>query len=106
MPCQSGPMYDERTDWKVYKQELDALTAEADLLREAVIAYAEGKSPDLPPELLRKIKTRQTAHRKEDLARLEAVFVAAKDKDRLALVWAADPKKPLEPQLGFDPDAF
>jgi len=37
---------------------------------------------------------------KKDLDRLGL------EADKLEAVWEADPKKTLEPQLGFDPDEF
>lgn len=71
------------------------------------------------------IKRSQEDHRKEDLARLERKLrdsisrkigryvgvdriasYAADDSMKLAAVLLADPNKPLEPQLGFDPDSL
>jgi hypothetical protein len=106
MPCQGGPSYSPETDYRTWKGRLDELTVEADQLRELVIAFVEGDTPEVPQKLLNLIKRRQTAHRKEDLERLEKTFIASKDTERLAKVWAASPKRPLEPQLGFNPDSF
>jgi len=89
-----------------YKKDLDRLGLEADKLREIVIEYLDGKTPEIPKELQASIRRAQTKHRKVDLARLEIVFTEKKDADKLEAVWEADPKKPLEPQLGFDPDEF
>lgn len=52
------------------------------------------------------IENVQTEHRKADLKRLAATFVEKWDMESLKKVIDADPTKPLEPQLGFDPDAF
>lgn len=86
------------------RQELDRLTHENDVLREAVLSAAEGKP--IKKSLLKQVRDNQVQHRKEDLARLEQTFRASKDATRLGLVMLADPAKPLKPQLGFDPDAF
>lgn len=86
-------------------KDLDKLTHENDILREAVLAAAEAGF-DIPPASLSLIEKEQIAHRKEDLKRLEKTFKESKDAQRLGLVVLADPTKPLEPQLGFDPDEF
>lgn len=88
------------------KKALDELTAEADELREYIIAVHEGRAAALSPEALAKITKSQIDHRKMDLRRLEDVFTKSKDAARLAKVWAADPKKELSAQLGFEPDDF
>lgn len=56
-----------------------------------------------------KILDEQTDHRQQDLLRLVTTFGAdptPDNLDRLRKVLAADPHKPLEPQLGFNPDDF
>lgn len=106
MPCSYfGPGEASGIQSRELKKELDTLTAEADIMREYIIALSEGKTPTVPTEVLTVIKKRQVAHRKMDLKRLEATFIKSKDTARLAKVWAAKPSQPLEPQLGFDPDA-
>ena len=89
------------------RKKLDELTAEADKLREILIdAVENNKVPEPDEKLMKEIVKRQIDHRKMDLARLEDTFTRNKDADRLKKVWAANPKLPLEPQLGFDPDDF
>jgi len=50
----------------------------------------------------------QTAHRQSDLDRLVRTLASEKtiDYDRLNKVLAADPSRPLQEQLGFDPDSI
>jgi len=110
----------------------DDLTHENDLLRETILNVVnvlgdEAKSL-IPDKLLKHIEQDQVEHRKEDLRRLEAtlnekVAVLYKGKnfrageqgwkeernvlfDHMHRVYTADPKLPLEPQLGFDPDSY
>lgn len=52
------------------------------------------------------IEQRQIQHRNEDLIRLMKTFADSGDRDRLRVVIDADPNKPLQAQLGFDPDEF
>lgn len=105
MPCSYDTSAEDRAKMI---QDLDRMTVEADRLRELVIGLVNGsiQPKDVPSDIVKEIQRRQTAHRKEDLKRLEQVFIKNKDTERLALVWAAKPTKPLEPQLGFDPDSF
>lgn len=98
MPCRSDYMEPN------HRQELDRLTRENDMLREAVLSLQAGKG--LPDAALMLIQEEQIKHRKEDLQRLAKVFRTAKDAPRLGAVMLADPRKPLEPQLEFDPDAY
>jgi len=107
-----GPTVVYRDDSEVnlklakYKEDLDKLTHENDVLREAILEV-EAKTPGLfKGALIKKIGVSQIKHRKEDLARLEKVFRKSKDAEKLGLVILADPAKPLEPQLGFDPDWY
>lgn len=53
-----------------------------------------------------KILGDQEEHREADLARLMKVFAASGDRKRLRAVLDADATRPLDPQLGFSPDAF
>lgn len=124
-----------RTDREIAKvveplqKRNDELTHENDMLREAVLALVERYKPTgdaiVPEELLKKIQKNQVEHRKEDLRRLEEFFlnemwILTQKNGRLALgsdemlalnaklqaVRSADPNKPLESQLGFDPDEY
>lgn len=111
MPCRYDPTPAEiAAPWKEkaesYKKKLDKLVPEADMLRELVIAFASGETPSLPKSVLNAIEKRQIEHRKADLERLEKTFIEKKDHELLKLVWAADARRPLEPQLGFDPDEY
>jgi hypothetical protein len=99
------------------QRKLDRLTAENDRLREFLIRLREGKTLTVREWAL--VDRHQIAHRKEDLARLENTLRAAIADQKalgreggtdlhakLGLVVTADPKQPLEPQLGFDPDSI
>lgn len=88
-----------------WRSKADQLTAENDLLREAIIGLVDEGTPP-SPKVMKLIEKNQITHRKEDLKRLEKTFRAAKDAERLGKTMLADPTKPLEPQLGFDPDAY
>lgn len=48
----------------------------------------------------------QVEHRKEDLMRVIMYFAKRKDLDAIKRVIDVDLNKPLEPQLGFDPDDY
>lgn len=89
-----------------WKKIADKLTLENDLLREGILAAAEKAPKAFTATFLKKVSLDQIAHRKEDLRRLEKVFRASKDAEKLGKVILADPNKPLEKQLGFDPDAY
>lgn len=104
----------------------DKLTHENDQLREIILRIADKDS--MPAELWNQIKKDQVEHRKEDLSRLAKTFnekLAALYRGKkfqidnqgwrdqrdslfnfIQLVEKADPEHPLEPQLGFDPDAY
>ena len=96
---------------------LDQLTRENDELREALLTLKEGG--ELTAVMWMKIGREQVKHRQEDLNRLEKQFrssiadqkamgregVATLTHGFLGLVVTADPSRPLEPQLGFDPDS-
>jgi len=83
---------------------LTALTHDNDILREQIIRVLDGGS--LTDDEVLGIRNAQTAHRHEDIRRLRQVFATAQDWERLQKVLNADPTRPLEPQLGFDPDSF
>jgi phosphoribosylaminoimidazole-succinocarboxamide synthase len=111
MPCRYDPGPEDylRTEkQKVAKltKDLDKLTAENDRLREALLNLINDKDYVLPAEVVKEVQAEQVKHRKADLKRLERVFLTNKDALRLGKVLLADPKKPLEPQLGFDADEF
>jgi hypothetical protein len=53
-----------------------------------------------------RIEASQTEHRVEDLKRLAKVAIDNWDMDLLKKITSADKTKPLEPQLGFDPDSM
>jgi len=114
---------------KPLKKRNDELTHENDQLREVVLKMVKNFQPSedvISRELLEQITLNQVEHRKEDLRRLDKYFTkyledsvktqglahALQTQDfkdvfaRLEKVMAADPEKPLEPQLGFDPDKY
>jgi len=104
--------------------ELDRITRENDRLREFLIHLHAGG--ELSAADWHWIDGEQVKHRKEDLVRLDRALrdIIATNKDgwvdmpsgrrmalssayeRLGRVVAADASKPLEPQLGFDPDSI
>lgn len=112
------------SDLVAVKAELDRLTAENDRLRELVLRLVDGEP--VTKQELEWVRREQAAHRKEDLVRLDRALrdIIATNKDgwvdmpsgrrmalssayeRLGRVVAADASKPLEPQLGFDPDSI
>lgn len=116
MPCTYYTPGEERElARKNYKKELDRLTHENDLLREALFVALDGGEID--SEFLKQVGADQVKHRKEDLARLEATFrkelASTNDHARESILYSligrvvvADPTKPLKPQLGFDPDDY
>lgn len=89
-----------------YKELADNLTHDNDMLREAILKAAVTNPELFNKNILKMVETDQIAHRKEDLRRLKRTFTKSRDAERLGKVMLADPKKPLEPQLGFDPDEF
>lgn len=106
-----------------FKPQLDALNKRANrgfvrpdskYLNKAVDAYGEfaGLVNALTGTIVltkkerKKIEETQTAHRVEDLKRLAKVAIDNWDMDLLKKVTSADKTKPLEPQLGFDPDSM
>jgi len=108
-------------------KKLDELTRENDLLREMVLDLDAGGK--LTAANRRMVTREQVKHRKEDLARLERTlrgmidmaeaagdtWVDMPDGKKLELRYAyerfgrvmiANADRPLEPQLGFDPDSI
>jgi len=55
---------------------------------------------------LEKIPVRQLEHRTQDMARLARYFIDFFDFEEASRVLLLDPNKPLEPQLGYDPDSI
>lgn len=55
---------------------------------------------------LQKIEKDQIEHRERDLRRLMKTLAAAGERELLKRVLDADNKKPLAPQLGFNPDDY
>lgn len=105
MPCTYYTADEERAlAINRYQKELNSLTHENDMLREALMVAVSGGEID--PDFLKTVYKNQVKHRKEDLKRLQKTFTESKDAEKLGLVMLADPTKPLEPQLGFDPDAY
>ena len=109
--------------------KLDELTHENDTLREVILKLVEeGGAPvrdAIPNDLLAQITEKQIIHRQEDLRRLDKTLsekivsfsstgeMSNSRMDAIAnfitylkKVRDADATKPLEPQLGFDPDAY
>lgn len=95
-----------RKQLEKYKTDLDNLTHDNDMLREAILKASKTNPELFDKKVLHIANFDQIKHRKEDLARLKKTFTKMKDAERLGLVMLADPKEPLEPQLGFDPDDF
>jgi hypothetical protein len=114
MPCQvettsdyyRGQARDSDAAAEKWKKLADKLTHENDMLREVILAAAEKYPKAFTAKTLKQVNLDQIAHRKEDLRRLEKTFRASKDAEKLGLVMLADPNKPLQKQLGFDPDAY
>jgi hypothetical protein len=114
MPCQVETYEDKgwnsarsaNAEAERWKKIADKLTHENDILREVILAAAEKYPKAFTAKVLKQVNLDQIAHRKEDLRRLEKTFRASKDAEKLGLVMLADPTKPLEKQLGFDPDAY
>lgn len=111
MPCiyDPGPedhLRDERAKNEKMRKDLDHLTHENDQLREALLNLINDRNYVLPEPVVQTVSENQTKHRKEDLKRLKKTFMESEDALRLGLVILADPTKPLEPQLGFNPDEF
>lgn len=72
---------------------------------EALNVLAQRLEPPTKKQLAQ-IEKNQIQHREDDLSRLMKTFAEKGDRVRLRKVLDADNTKPLEPQLGFSPDAF
>lgn len=111
------------------RARLDELTYENDLYRELLLKLVnDGGAPvrdAIPRQILQTITEKQIVHRQEDLRRLDTTLsekiktfastgemsvsrmdAIADFMNKLKSVRLADATKPLEPQLGFDPDAY
>ena len=75
-------------------------------MRENIIQKNDNPHFKWTKQFMLKVKSKQIAHRKEDLARLEKTFRESKDALRLGKVLLADANEQFEPQLGFNPDDF
>ena len=111
MPCTDGgvPHDTNRFGYPSYSEACkrnDTLAAENDVLRETILMLIMDPNYKLKPKALKILNEEQIKHRKIDLLRLTDVFKAKRDAEKLGLVMLADPNKPLEPQLGFDPDRY
>jgi hypothetical protein len=115
MPCRvDGPFSEsevagmrqaDRVKHDKLKATADRLQHENDILRELLLRVVDGGyQPDEKEMAI--VNKEQVKHRKQDLARLKKAFTKSRDAERLGKVMLADPNKPLEPQLGFDPDEF
>lgn len=89
----------------------NALSVRVDYLQDLIWRMdnsltVEGQYSDDVEEEIVAVLERQTQHRQADIDRLVRTLSAAKTIDyaKLSKVLAADITKPLEPQLGFDPD--
>lgn len=89
-----------------FRKDLNKLTLENDILRDVILDIADTNPELIPAKILKMVEAEQIKHRKEDLKRLEKTFRKTKDAERLGKVMLADPNKPLEPQLGFNPDTY
>ena len=77
---------------------LSALVAEG---REYMEVALSGKEYDMDT-----IYARQVKHRAEDISRLIKHFLGEEDFEMISKLSSVDFSKPLEPQLGFDPDEY
>ncbi len=113
---------------KPLQERNDELTHENDILREAllkIIGFEPKAAIWIGKDVAQKIEEDQVEHRKEDLRRLEVYFLEQiqsyakvnpptdksydmldKYTGLLGKIRHADPEKPLEEQLGFDPDDY
>ena len=73
MPCQYyTPEEERRMAAEAYRKELNRLTHENDMLREALMVTVNGGEVDA--DFLKTVYKNQVKHRKEDLKRLEETF--------------------------------
>jgi hypothetical protein len=102
-PAKTGPT---QAEYDKIRTLADKLTHENDELRETLINLMADPEYKVPAKFKKLIEKAQVDHRQKDLDRLKRTFTTARDAEKLGLVMLADPKKPLEPQLGFDADDF
>lgn len=84
--------------------QANMLVTEYETVDELVHAKAGGKP--IGAEQMTKLEAEQIEHREQDLRRLMKTFAHSVDRERLKKVLEADNTKPLQAQLGFDPDEF
>ena len=77
-----------------------ALIERFEEMREEAWNYADGEWD------IEDVRAAQIRHRAEDIWRLRLTFAEAGDEDMLAKTLGIDYTKPLEEQLGFDPDDY
>lgn len=88
-------------------RQIEILSAKVDYLRD-VIWYLINDEESVTAEELDTILSDQEKHRQVDLDRVAVVLSKnlKKNKEKLQKVLDADISRPLEPQLGFNPDDF
>lgn len=88
-------------------RQIEILSAKVDYLRD-VIWYLINDEESVTAAELDTILSDQEKHRQVDLDRVAVVLSKnlKKNKDKLQKVLDADISRPLEPQLGFNPDDF
>lgn len=79
-------------------------SSEYESVIDIVAKILKGDKP--PKELFDKIEKDQVEHRKGDISRLIKVFTDKGDFATVATLASVDFTKPLESQIGFDPDAY
>lgn len=104
MPCHSD--YSDYDNTQRTREAMNKLTCENDMLRDALLNMINDRNYELPVAVIKVVQDEQIKHRKSDLKRLEKVFRESRDAEKLGLVLLADPRRFLEPQLGFNPDAY
>lgn len=88
-------------------RQIEILSAKVDYLRD-VIWYLINDEESVTASELDTILSDQEKHRQVDLDRVAVVLSKnlMKNKEKLKKVLDADISRPLEPQLGFNPDDF
>ena len=88
-------------------RQIEILSAKVDYLRD-VIWYLINDEKSVTAAELDTILSDQEKHRQVDLDRVAVVLSKnlKKNKEKLQKVLDADISRPLEPQLGFNPDDF
>ena len=93
----SGPTTGINLD-KDSSEHLSALISEGKEYMEVALS---GESYDTET-----IYSRQVKHRSEDISRLIKHFLSEENFEMVSKISSVDLTKPLEPQLGFDPDEY